>query len=135
MVSDIPCSEAQVKISQWLIFPVVAIGLGMILVAAPQRAIPEPSPSHPDSEYAAHVDRLKSTLPPGFTILVQKPFVIAGDAPPDQVRAAARNTIQWAVDHLKKDYFDKDPNDLIDIYLFRDKTSYDQYTKELFHDT
>jgi len=66
---------------------------------------------------------------------VQKPFVVAGDGTPQEVRAAAQNIVQWTVDHIKKDYFAKDPDDLIDVYLFKDKTSYDKYTQQLFHDT
>ncbi len=89
---------------------------------------------HSDDEYASHVAAIKKALP-DFTVVIQKPFVIAGDDTPEKVHDTGVATVKWTVEHLKKDYFDKDPTDLIDIYLFKDKTSYDKYTKEYFHDT
>jgi hypothetical protein len=93
----------------------------------------QPAP-RPDAEYASHVSAIKKALP-SFTVLVQKPFVVAGDDTAERVKGSAVGTVQWAVDHLKKDFFEKDPADLIDVYLFKDKESYDTYTKDYFHDT
>ncbi len=87
--------------------------------------------AHTDDEYLAHVARIAKTLPT-FTVLVQKPFVIAGNDTPEKVRAAGVSTVKWTVDHLKQDYFAKDPVDLIDIYLFKDKASFDDANKTLF---
>jgi hypothetical protein len=122
--------------SRWLVpVPVAAIVLWALLAAAQPRpaSSPAPSPAHSDDEYLAHVARISKDLPT-FTVVVRKPFVIAGDDTPAAVRATGVQTVKWAVDHLKKDFFDKDPVDLIDIYLFKDKPSYDKYTKEYFHD-
>jgi hypothetical protein len=40
------------------------------------------------------------------------------------VRQRATRTVKWAVDKLKLDYFHRDPAEIIDVWLFRDKTSY-----------
>jgi len=88
-----------------------------------------------DSDYSTHVDRLRASLPDNgqaFTIVLQKPFVVLGDGEPDAVRQDAVRTVQWAVTLLKKDYFTQDPADILDIYLFKDKVSYEKYTVELF---
>jgi hypothetical protein len=94
---------------------------------------PATRPAHDDAEYAARVKRLRETLPAGFTVVVEKPFVVAGDDTPDNVVTAVK-TVAWAVEHLKKEYFANDPVDLIDIYLFKDRASYDKYTWDLFRE-
>jgi len=38
----------------------------------------------------------------------------------------------WAVDRLKQDYFSQDPDHVINIWLFRDKSSYEQNTVDIF---
>src|ERR1041385_2492461 len=86
-------------------------------------------------EFARHVEQLKSRVPAGFTIVVQAPFVVVGDEPAAVVKRRAVETVQWAVDRLKREYFANDPGEIIDVWLFGSKRSYDKYTKELFNDT
>ncbi|MCK4850729.1 MAG: hypothetical protein KAT11_05220, partial [Phycisphaerae bacterium] len=43
-----------------------------------------------------------------------------------------RHTIRWAVAMLNKDFFSREPNKIITIYLFRDKESYRKYAWSLF---
>jgi hypothetical protein len=81
------------------------------------------------------VKDLKKRAPAGFTILVERPFVVIGDEAPAVVRGRAENTVKWAVTRLKKDFFSRDPAEMIDIWLFKDEASYKRYTKELFDDT
>lgn len=86
-----------------------------------------------DADYEGHLANLKKKLPSEkFTVIIQKPFVVIGDAAPSKVKSLAEYTIKWAVDMLKQDYFEKDPEDIIDIWLFKDKESYEKYTKEIF---
>jgi hypothetical protein len=88
-----------------------------------------------DADFAAHVERLKKRLPSGdFTIVVQPPFVVIGDEPAEAVKAHSERTVKWAVDKLKQDYFSKDPNDILDIWLFKDAPSYEQNAVALFGD-
>jgi hypothetical protein len=85
--------------------------------------------------YRRHVEKLKKKLPnTDFNIVVQPPFVVIGDEPEISVRRRSENTVKWAVDKLKANYFSKDPQEILNIWLFKDKTSYDKYTKEIFND-
>lgn len=87
-----------------------------------------------DTDFDRHIDNLKKKVPPGFTIVREKPFVVIGDEPAAIVEQRAEKTIKWAVDMLKRDYFSKDPDNIIDIWLFKDEESYYKYAKELFGD-
>jgi len=99
-----------------------------------------PSLAQPDgftnADYAQHVMQLKKRLPAGqgFTVVLQPPFIVAGDEPAATVRRRAVDTVKFAVDRLKREYFEKDPAEIIDVWLFKDKDSYEQHTRELFND-
>jgi hypothetical protein len=84
---------------------------------------------------AEHLAGLKKRVPPGFTVLVQPPFIVLGDEPPEAVQRRAIGTVKWAVDKLKQDYFKRDPQEIIDIWLFRDRESYTNHARLLFGDT
>lgn len=86
------------------------------------------------TDFDRHIDKLKKKVPPGFTIVLEKPFVVIGDEPAAIVEQRAEKTIKWVVDMLKKDYFSKDPDNIIDIWLFKDEESYYKHAKELFDD-
>jgi hypothetical protein len=86
-----------------------------------------------DADFARHVDQLKKRLPSKeFSIILQRPFVVIGDEPLETVKEHAENTIKWAVDKLKQDYFTKDPNEILDIWLFKDAASYEKNALLLF---
>lgn len=86
-----------------------------------------------DADFTAHIEQLKKKLPSSdFTIVVQKPFVVIGDEPAEDVRAHSIRTVKWAVDKLKQEYFSKDPKDILDIWLFKDAESYERNAKLLF---
>jgi len=90
--------------------------------------------SHDNADFERHVEQLEKRLPDeGFTIVVTKPFVVIGDEEPAQVRRRAKQTVQWAIEKLKAAYFTKDPTDILDIWLFRDKESYERNAQKLFH--
>lgn len=89
--------------------------------------------SFTEADFAKHVDQLKKKLPSNdFTVIIQSPFVVIGDESPAVVKGHAENTIKWAVDKLKQDYFTKDPKEILDIWLFRDAASYEQNAFALF---
>lgn len=82
-----------------------------------------------------HVTQLRKRLPSkDFSIVVQRPFVVIGDEPESVVKERAEGTIKWAVEKLKQDFFTKDPNDILDIWLFKDAASYQRHTRLLFND-
>lgn len=47
----------------------------------------------------------------------------------------AEGTVKWAVDRLRQDFFSKDPNEILDIWLFKDAASYEQHSQLLFGET
>jgi hypothetical protein len=86
-----------------------------------------------DADYAQHIMQLQSKLPKNqFTFVVQKPFVVVGDELPATVRSRAATTIAWAVRRLKSQYFSKAPDRILNIWLFRDKDSYESNAIRLF---
>jgi hypothetical protein len=88
------------------------------------------------ADYAQHVLALKEKLPPDvFHVAIAAPFVVVGDESESTVRLRAERTVKWAVDKIKADYFEKDPPEMIDVWLFRDEVSYQKYTHDLFNDT
>ncbi len=86
------------------------------------------------ADYDKHIAQLKAELPAGFTVVLQAPFVVVGDSSAEQVRMYSEGTVAWAVEKLKKEYFSQDPKDLLTVYLFKDKASYEKYAKKLFGD-
>jgi hypothetical protein len=86
-----------------------------------------------DADFTRHVEQLKQKLPSkDFSIVVQRPFVVIGDEPAESVKEHAEHTVKWAVDKLKQDFFTKDPNEILDIWLFKDAASYEKNTRLLF---
>lgn len=105
--------------------------LSLVVVAFAADAVSTASPTTADFE--RHVRELKKKLPnDGFTIVVAKPFVVVGDESPQKVRSRVKNTVEWAVKQLKAAYFEKDPTEILDIWLFKDKESYESNATKLF---
>ena len=93
------------------------------------------SSSFTQSQFDQHIAQLKTKLPSSdFSIVVQPPFVVIGDEPAQVVKQHSEETIKWAVDKLKQDFFPKDPADILDIWLFKDATSYEKHTRTIFND-
>ncbi len=116
----------------FIVFPVIFIACGRSsgqTTGGPQPLVD--TVKIPD--YGQHVAVLQSRVPDGFTVVVQKPFVVIGDESADMVQRRAEKTVKWAVDMLKKDFFELDPKDIIDIWLFKDDSSYYQHSQTLFN--
>lgn len=97
--------------------------------------VPKRETGFTDADYAQHIMKLKEKIPSAvFTVLIQKPFVVLGDEPASVVALRAEQTVKWATARLKHMYFKKDPENIIDVWLFKDKASYDKYTWEIFSD-
>jgi hypothetical protein len=96
-----------------------------------------------DADFTRHVTGLDAELRKklaspgshGFSIVIQKPFVVIGDEPQKVVQQRAEDTVKWAVDRLKQEFFTKDPEDILDIWLFKDEASYEKHARILFADT
>ena len=70
-----------------------------------------------------------------FHVVVEEPFIVLGDEDPEIVVRRSMQTVQWAVKLLKKDYFKKDPDDIVNIWLFKNAHSYIYHVRKLFNDT
>jgi hypothetical protein len=88
--------------------------------------------THTDADFAQHMRALKHKIPAGFNVVIEKPFVVIGNQSPKRVRQHASGTIRWATRLLKQDYFERDPDEIIDIWLFGGGPSYRRYSEELF---
>jgi len=133
-----------------LIIPVAALLVGLLfrLHSAPPQdnrllntSVVEAAPNagHAASEtlteadFARHVEQLKKKIPSSkFTIVIQRPFVVIGDESPADVKQHSEQTVKWAVDKLKQDFFAKDPKEILDIWLFQDAASYESNAVALF---
>ena len=102
-------------------------------VDSPPVSVP-PAAGPTDAGLARLVAEVKARAPAGFHVVSSPPFVVAGDEPPRTVELRARQTVAWAVERLKKEFFERDPRQAISIWLFRDKASYEKHTVELFGD-
>jgi len=99
----------------------------------PRRLMPKPARrGHTPAALAQHVLALRSRLPDGFSVSVQAPFVVIGDEPAEIVRRRAERTVLWAVTRLKRDFFEHDPAEILDVWLFRDADSYYHHAEALF---
>jgi len=87
-----------------------------------------------DADYAQHIMKLKPTVPKGFTIVLQRPFMVISDERASTVRYRAERTVKWFADRICKLYFKKDPPKIYDIWLFKDDKSYRKNAEELFGD-
>ena len=103
------------------------------LSAPTPSASPSPIKKFSEADFTRHVDQLKKKLPAkDFSIVIERPFVVIGDEPVEIVKEHAEHTIKWAVDKLKQDFFTKDPNEILDIWLFKDAASYEKNALLLF---
>jgi hypothetical protein len=99
--------------------------------AARPAATPAAGPT--DADYARHVERLRKKLPSAeFEIVVEKPFVVVGDGGRAAVEEHARGVVRWAVQMLKRDFFARDPAEILDVWLFKDSASYRTHARALF---
>jgi hypothetical protein len=71
----------------------------------------------------------------GLTVVVEAPFVVVGDEKPAKVKKRAEHTVRWAVTLLKQDFFGKDPEHIVEIWIFKDEKSYRRGAKKYFGDT
>ncbi len=121
----------------WVVNSRLVAGFGLVFAMLSGHATAAsnlPAAGTNQSAFAAHVAQLKQKAPTGFTVIEQSPFVVVGDESPELVRQRAIHTVKWAVDKLKQDYFARDPEETIDIWLFKDRDSYLAHTRALFGD-
>jgi hypothetical protein len=101
------------------------------LAGTPQAPPPQAAGAKP-ADYAQHVLTLRPRVPPGFSVVVQPPFVVIGDDTPERVQASGEHVVRWAVERLARDFFPRSPGRILDIWLFKDDVSYERNTRALF---
>ncbi len=69
----------------------------------------------------------------GFQVVIEAPFVIVGDESVAKVKSRA-NFVHWVVKLIEADYFAKQPDKLIEIWLFRNEKTYRKGAKKFFDD-
>lgn len=85
------------------------------------------------ADYCQHIFDLKTKLPSdNFKLLIEPPFVVVGDEPIETIKERAADTIAWAVKRLKAEYFARDPDHIIDVWLFKDTDSYETNVERLW---
>jgi hypothetical protein len=88
-----------------------------------------------EADFQKQAERLKTKLKGrGFTVLIERPFVVVGDEPEATVKQRTQDIVKGTVERLKKDYFTKDPQNILEIWLFKDDASYRKHAKEFFND-
>lgn len=106
--------------------------------AAPVKPSPKNRPMAAERAHAApmdeHLARVRRKMPTGFHLVVSPPFVVMGDQRADQVQGHAEHTVAWAVGKLKQDFFQADPREILDIWLFKNAESYERNTWALFRE-
>ncbi len=94
----------------------------------------EKSKKRTAADYAQHIIQLRAGIPDSFQVIVEPPFVVIGNGTQQQVAAHARRTVHWTVTLLMRDFFLKDPDEILDIWVFEDEASYRYYAKQIFND-
>jgi hypothetical protein len=92
---------------------------------------PERARARGPAEYAQHVMALRDRLSQDFRIVVEPPFVVIGNGSRAEVAAWAQGTVRRAVAALRKAYFAKDPERILDVFLFDDARSYERHAQRL----
>ncbi|MBI5779322.1 MAG: hypothetical protein HZA49_07690 [Planctomycetes bacterium] len=83
----------------------------------------EPKLPSPDSVMA----EMKEELGDGYLIDYAAPYVIAGNIPRPELDRIRDGTIKGCSAALYQDYFEKKPDYLIKVYLFKDAETYEDY--------
>ena len=90
------------------------------------------SPTQEDLEKRAG-ELQKKLKGQGFQVMVEAPFVIVGDESLAKVKTRA-NFVHWVVSLIEADYFSKQPDKLIEIWLFRNIKTFKAGAKKFFDD-
>lgn len=118
-----------------------ALALAFALLAGPARADTPPpkpaaaSPPPPADRFAVVAAEMRALGGPSFTVVVEPPYVIAGDGGPAAVKRRAEGTVRWSHDRLKAQFFKKDPDEPVRVWLFRDDRSYTTHVRAWLGET
>lgn len=89
------------------------------------------SPYTPD-EVDTHLKDTREKAIGGFAVLYVAPFAIAGQGPRDSIKEIAQQVVGISAAFLKKEYFPRDPKDIVTLWMFEGETSYRSHVNRLF---
>lgn len=115
--------------------PLPVLLLLLCIGIVPVMAAPDKTGETTQQALADEAMKVREQLGEAFTVVVQPPFVVAGDESPEVVQRRAQRTVGWAVERLKRRFFEHDPDHIITIYLFKDRESYLKHTEGLWDET
>jgi hypothetical protein len=102
--------------------------------SAAARAQAAPARTFSDAAYNRHIAALRARLAKlglgDLAIRIEDPFVVVGEGTADELELRA-STVRWAVELLERDFFDRRPTRILDVYLFGTAASYERGVKKL----
>jgi hypothetical protein len=106
-------------------------------IPPPARAPELPVETPPTAaDVAQHAMELREKLlSPGMTVVFEKPFLVVGNESAAAVRDRARNLVRWTKKLLLADFFSEPPTMLEEVWILKDKASYEKTSRELFDTT
>ncbi len=108
--------------------PIIALCLGVL---APSLAAAAPTADELTARKAELEKKLKGQ---NFTVVVEAPFVVVGDRGRRRGQEARERLSRWTVGLLEKDYFTKQPDKVIEVWLFGNERTYRAGAKKYFND-
>ena len=93
-----------------------------------------PSGTVTDKEVSKKAAGIKKKVPKEFVIIESTPFVVVGNITKAQANRYLKGTIKAAAEAFNNQYFEKKPDKVITVYLFKDDKTYRHYAKKLFDD-
>lgn len=107
-----------------LILAIAALLLPLVAAAEPTQ-----------KELEARAKELEKKLEgQGYTVLVEPPFVVIGDAAAKDVKRITTGFLRSKVALLEKDFFTKRPEKLLEVWLFKNERSFRKGAKKFFGD-
>ena len=93
-------------------------------------------PNFTDADYAQHILKLKEKpAADNMKYIVCKPFVVAGNMRTDTLKQYARNLVKWSANQYRRHYFKYNPDEILTIYLMRNKQTYEIACQRLMNFT
>ncbi len=109
---------------------VIRLSLSPLELKEPPRAAGSFTPA----DYAQHVMKLKELLLDkgltGLAVRIEEPFVVVGNDPP-ALLAGRAETVSWARERLERDFFEKRPSRILNVFLWNDEKSYEHGVRAL----
>jgi hypothetical protein len=101
----------------------------MAMAGDPPRRLP-PADGFAPSAYAQHILALRRKLPAGFAVRIERPFVLVGNLSERAMGLLAEH-IRDDVKTLRQDYFPRDMDRILDVWLLKDDASYRAITRRI----